>query len=161
MSTTDKSLTQASRAETWPPMIELATREVFEMMLGSRLETASDLPVTPAECTSMVGLAGQLCGVMTLRTSAQAANLMASKMLGIPVSEVDQQMWDAIGEVCNMVAGNFKNKLTGVSEHCALSVPTVITGGDYHFHSLADGESFEVTVLFEGQPIVVSLALHT
>jgi chemotaxis protein CheX len=161
MSMANKSLTQTSRAETWPPMIEVAAREVFEMMLGSRLEAATELPELPTQCTAMVGLAGDLCGIMTLRTSAQAANLMAAKMLGVPPSEVDQQMWDAIGEVCNMVAGNFKNKLTGISEHCALSVPTVITGGDYQFHSLADGEIFEVTMLFEGQPIVISLALHT
>jgi chemotaxis protein CheX len=161
MSTADKSLLQSTRAETWPPMLELAAREVFEIMLGSKLESAPDLPELPAECTSMVGLAGQLCGVMTLRSSAGAANLMASKMLGVAISEVDQQMWDAIGEVCNMVAGNFKNKLTAVSEHCALSVPTVITGGDYRFRSLADGESFQVSVLFEGHPILITLALHS
>jgi chemotaxis protein CheX len=86
---------------------------------------------------------------------------MACKMLGLGPNEVDQHMWDAVGEVCNMVAGNFKNKLVGLSEHCMLSVPTVITGADYCLHSLADGGSLEVVLIFEGEPIVVALELHT
>jgi chemotaxis protein CheX len=70
-------------------------------------------------------------------------------------------LWDAIGEICNMIAGNFKNKLTGLSDRCLLSVPTVITGGDYSFHSLADSGALEVTMLFENQPIQVSLEVHS
>jgi chemotaxis protein CheX len=70
-------------------------------------------------------------------------------------------VWDAIGEVCNMIAGNFKNKLSGMGSGCMLSVPTVITGGDYTFHSLADDGSLEVRLLFEGAPIQVALEIHS
>jgi len=49
----------------------------------------------------MVGLAGQLCGVLTLCCSFPTAAMMASKMLGVEPDQADQQMWDAIGEICN------------------------------------------------------------
>ena len=39
-----------------------------------------------------------------------------------------------------------------------LSVPTVITGKNYSLHSLADSAALEVRLLFEGMPIVISLA---
>jgi hypothetical protein len=60
-----------------------------------------------------------------------------------------------------MIAGNFKNKLSGLSDRCMLSVPTVITGADYCFHSLADSGSLEVVMNFEGAPIRVSLEIQS
>jgi len=143
------------------PMLELSVREVFQIMLGCKIEAAAE--TTEAEkfdFTSMVGLAGQLTGVITLRCSTEAAAKMASMMLGTKVGEGDQQLWDATGEICNMVAGNFKNKLSGVTDGCMLSVPTVITGDDYTFHSLADGGELEIHLLFENMAIVVALQLN-
>jgi chemotaxis protein CheX len=148
--------------ETWLPLLQLAAEEVFEIMLGVKIEPLTDTSLLSAsEITSMVGLAGQLCGVLTLRCSFETAALMASKMLGVEPQEADQQLWDATGENCNMVAGNFKNKVTGLSDKCMLSVPTVITGGDYTFHSLADAGTLEVTMTFEKHPIVVALEIHS
>jgi len=147
--------------EKWQPLLELACREVFEIMLGCKLEALTGETPPPPEFTAIVGLAGQLCGVLSLRCDARSANLMASKMLGVDPKQADEHMWDALGEVCNMIAGNFKNKLTGMGDGCMLSVPTVITGADYSFHSLADEGQLEVMFRFEGSPVVVALETHS
>jgi chemotaxis protein CheX len=148
--------------EGWLPLLQLAAVEVFEIMLGTKLEPVTEpSTIPPCEITSMVGLAGQLCGVLTLRCSFATAGLMAAKMLGVELPEGGQELWDATGEICNMVAGNFKNKLTGLSDKCMLSVPTVISGGDYMFHSLADAGTIEIMMMFEGQPIVIALEVHS
>jgi CheY-specific phosphatase CheX len=60
-----------------------------------------------------------------------------------------------------MVAGNFKNKISGLSEGCMLSPPTVITGSDYDLHSMADSPALEVRLLFEGTPVQFSLQIHS
>jgi chemotaxis protein CheX len=86
---------------------------------------------------------------------------MTSKMLGVALDKVGPQMSDALGEICNMVAGNFKNKIAGLAEGCMLSPPTVIAGSDYSLHSLANSPALEVRVLFEDMPIVVSLLIHS
>jgi chemotaxis protein CheX len=161
MSSPNQTISQKSVPEGWLPLLELAAREVFEIMLGCKLEVQSEAGAAAFEFTAMVGLAGQLCGVLTLQSSAPAAALMASKMLGIDVREVDAQMWDAIGEIANMVAGNFKNKLTGMGEHCMLSVPTVITGSDYCCHPMSDSGSLEANFLFESSPIRVAVEVHS
>jgi chemotaxis protein CheX len=143
------------------PMLDLSVREVFQIMLGCKVEAAAETAeMEKFNFTSMVGLAGQLTGVITLRCSTEAAALMASMMLGTKVGEGDQQLWDATGEICNMVAGNFKNKLSGLSDGCMLSVPTVITGDDYTFHSLADGGELEIHLSFENLAMVVALQLN-
>ncbi|MBV8049758.1 MAG: chemotaxis protein CheX [Acidobacteriaceae bacterium] len=158
---TEKEIGTGKIPASWGPMLELALREVFEIMLACKLEP-QDAPVSGAsDFTAMVGLAGQLCGLLTLRCSARSATLMASRMLGTDVKEADQQIWDAIGEIANMVAGNFKNKLTGMGDRCVLSVPTVITGSDYSFHSMADTGPLEVILLFEGSPVTVAVEIHS
>jgi chemotaxis protein CheX len=107
-----------------------------------------------------VGLAGQLCGVMSICCSRKSATIMASKMLGVEADKIRAELADAMGEICNMVAGNFKNKISGLSDGCMLSVPTVITGSDYDLHSPADSETLELKLLFENMPLVISLAIH-
>ena len=144
------------------PLLELATREVFAIMLGAGLQPSARLEQSEtAEFTAMVGLAGQMCGVINLRCNAPAALAIASRMTGKAVSESDASLWDALGEVCNMIAGNFKNKISGLADRCLLSVPTVIRGGDYRVRSLAGRNSTEVPLLFEGSPVWVCLELQS
>src|SRR5580700_7183079 len=137
MKSANELLAGSASRETWTPLLEMATREVFELMLGCQLT----VPATPEEpmpeVTAMVGLAGQLCGVLSVRCAAKAAALMTSKMLGVELDKVGAEVSDAISEVCNMVAGNFRNKIAGLAEGCLLSPPTVVTGSDYSLHSLA------------------------
>ena len=147
--------------ETWLPLIEVAAREVFELMLGCQLAVAGPTEDAILDITSMVGLAGALSGVMSVCCQGKAAALMTSKMLGVELDKAGPQISDALGEVCNMVAGNFKNKIAGLAEGCMLSPPTVITGSDYTLHSQADSPTLEVRLLFEGLPIVISLAIHS
>ena len=147
------------RHQDWLPLLNMATTEVFELMLGSHLTTFTGEDAI-LDVTSMVGLAGALRGVMSVRCSDKAAALMASKMLGIPLEKGGPEIADAIGEVCNMIAGNFKNKISGLAEGCMLSTPTVITGRDYQMHALAD-PTLEIRLTFENLPLVVSLQIHS
>jgi len=146
--------------QSWAPMLEMAAREVFELMLGCELKAPEGPTEEALDITAMIGLAGQLCGVMSIRCSRRSAGLMASKMLGVEPDNVGPETADAFGEVCNMVAGNFKNKITGLGDGCMLSVPTVITGNDYCLHSLTESASLEIKLLFENMPVVISLQVH-
>jgi chemotaxis protein CheX len=142
-------------------LLELAAREVFQIMIGSKLERADSTPVhATMEFTAIVGLAGSLCGVLSLRCSGETGTLIVQRMLGEGAEDVEQKRWDALGEMCNMIAGNFKDKLTGVGYRCLLSVPAVITGTNYRIHLLAGSRSVDVHLLFEDRPIELLLEVH-
>jgi chemotaxis protein CheX len=147
--------------ENWTPLLEMAVREVFELMLGCQLTAAVDGEQPAPDFTAMVGLAGQLCGLLSVRCHRKAAALMASKMLGVELDKVGAEISDALGEVCNMTAGNFKNKISGLAEGCMLSPPTVVTGSDYTLHSMADSPAIEVRLFFEGMLITISLQINS
>jgi chemotaxis protein CheX len=154
---------QASQGshENWAALLEVATREVFALMLGCQLTVAATADESTQDVTAMVGLAGQLCGVLSVRCSGKAAALMTSKMLGVALDKVGSEVADALGEVCNMVAGNFKNKIAGLAEGCLLSPPTVITGSDYTLRSQADSPALEVRLMLEDLLIIISLQVHS
>jgi len=163
-SNSNATLTTVAGRECWVPTLQLAVNEVFELMLACPLETPAPPPAIPPleeglDITAMVGLAGMLCGMLTVRCSSKSATHMASRMLGIEPDKAGAEVWDAMGEICNMVAGNFKNKISGLGDGCMLSVPTVITGGDYNLHSPVN-EEYRTVLLFEGQPLVLSLEVH-
>jgi len=145
----------------WVPLLEVAAREVFELMLGCKLAPLPDSVEENFDITSMVGLAGQVCGMLSVRCAQKAAVVMASKMLGTAPGAFGPEVQDAFGEIANMIAGNFKNKVSGLGDGCLLSVPTVITGNDYSVHALADTAGLEVRFLFEGMPLAIILELHS
>lgn len=155
----DPTVARPPLEESFPALLECATQEVFEIMLGCQVKLAEVLEDNLDHgLTAIVGLAGALCGVVTVRCAAETAGQIAQGMLGeTTVSEA--QITDALGEMCNMIAGNFKNKLAGTDERCMLSVPSVISGIGYRFHSLVNGSSTETVVLFEDALVAIRLQL--
>ena len=102
------SVASATGRESWVSTLQLATQEVYELMLGYELEVAAEPPPHDGlNITAMVGLAGQLCGLLRIRCKAKSACRMASRMLGLTAEEGGAETFDAVGEICNLVAGNF------------------------------------------------------
>jgi len=159
---TDTSLMMRSHEENWLPVLELAIEEVFEIMVGSRVKPAPKGEGTPpGGFTAMVGIAGGLCGILTISCNKKTACEIAKCMLGPEIADSEEQVSDALGEICNMIAGNFKNKLSSADHACMLSVPTVIKGEEYSFRSLADGEELETAMMFGESSVTVCLQLHS
>jgi CheY-specific phosphatase CheX len=125
-----------------------------------RLTESEGTSEEPLDITAMVGLAGQLCGVMSLQCSTKSSAIMASKMLGVEPDQIGPEVCDAFGEICNMVVGNFKNKIAGLGERCMLSVPTVITGNNYSLHSVTDSPVLDIRLQFESGRLVIRLQIH-
>jgi chemotaxis protein CheX len=146
----------------WKPLLECAALEVFELMAGVKLElsTSASEDSGPQQ-TAMVGMAGALCGMTTVRCSVGAAGKLASLMLGEDAGSNPATARDALGELCNMIAGNFKAKVNTLADHCMLSVPTVITGVSYSLDPAEPSVVIDVTLAFEGECIFVALITHT
>ena len=153
----------AARApeEIWLRNLEASVEEVFEVMLGCCPEPAPrpDHPVT-AEFTALVRLAGEPCGMLAIVCDRQTAHCIARCVLG-DLADSEEQVADALGKICSMVAQHFKSKLTSIDGRCMLSVPTVISGKHYTLRSLAAGQLLETCLLFGDFPIGVRLELHS
>jgi chemotaxis protein CheX len=147
----------------WVSILQVGAKEVFQIMLQIELANLPHVEeLAPGgDVTAMVGLAGALCGVMTIRCNSRTAEKITGRMLG-SVGAVDpKDVPDAIAEICNMVAGNFKSKITQLAEHCMLSVPTVIRGEDYEMVTVSGGDQITVGMTYDAAPIWFCLAVHS
>jgi len=144
----------------WRGILGEAAIEVFSMMVGVQI-TAPQNGLHPvfANVTGTVGIAGAISAILSLRCSTKSAINIASAMLGIPAEDAAPQQCDAIGEICNMVAGHFKQKV-GLGDKCMLSLPTVITGTKYQLHSPPDFERLELPLLYQEEPIWLALEVR-
>jgi len=131
---TDTTLTTRSHEENWQPVLELAVEEVFEIMLGCRVKpVAKSEHPTSRDFTAMVGLAGALCGILTICCSSITAHQLAKTMLGA-AAESEDQVGDALGEICNMVTGNFESasaKMKSESQPAFDRIATMLREGHY------------------------------
>ncbi len=150
--------TNRPEIEAWTPVLREATKEVLSIMAGlEAAEKGESDPPNCSEITAMVGLAGALCGIISVRCSKALANKISSRMLGLSPDQAAEQCGDAMGEVCNMVAGHFKAKIPPLEDKCLLSVPSVITGDNYTFHSFSAGQRVEVVLMAGEDPIWITL----
>jgi CheY-specific phosphatase CheX len=137
--------TESIDTRSWEEMLRQGAMEVFEMMVGVPLRRCSDDAAGQpcGEFTAVIGLAGPINGVFAIRCDDKAAMGIARGMLGVDEDEARAEMWDALGEVCNMVIGNFKGKTGKAGEQSVLSVPTVIHGHDYRVRPLINSSVLE------------------
>ena len=119
-----------------------AVAEVFATMIFLDLE-----PVPPdqdgeekgiaSDLTSMIGLAGDLKGMLSIYCPSGTARGITGAMLGMEIAELDEDVKDAIGEIANMVAGGLKVALDGEGREIELAIPTTAIGRSIRVSGLA------------------------
>jgi len=156
------SLRESVQQVSDPRNLDASVEEVFRLMLGVECRRDGATFASEAESvTAVVGFGGLLSGACVFRSGAGAARKIAAQMTGMEFDSVDDTVKDAVGEICNMLAGAWKGKVPELAANCGLSVPAVITGRDYNLHVQApefqhhhvyrfDSEGFAVTIVCDG-----------
>ena len=112
-----------------------------------------------ANVVATVAFAGHRRGLVAIHSSIDAVRNIACAMLGIPENEINDEIPDAMGEVANMVAGTFRNKLAAIEPASAIAVPTVTIGSDFSTKYLSAVRRARCPFEMEGQSISVELIL--
>jgi chemotaxis protein CheX len=116
--------------------LDQAVEEVFSTMMAvACLPVEENVAPEHESISAVIGLAGVLSGSMVLHSGSQAAISMAERLTGLLPEGVDAMVRDAIGEVCNMIAGAWKGVDPVLASGCLLSTPTVVSGSSYELFS--------------------------
>lgn len=147
--------------------LDVAVQEIFEQMLciacvaqpagqEDARPVVQDAPPQPV--SAIMGFAGNISGSCTLRARPTAVAAISHHLLAMPLppmdalaqdaNTLDNTMLDAFGELCNMVAGGWKNHIPGLDSGCSLSMPTIVYGANYVLHTMGDRVLVERTYLF-------------
>lgn len=116
---------------------------------------AAARPSTVRIVSACVQISGSWEGAVALQCSDSAARSATAAMFGVEASAAtEDEIKDAVGELVNIVGGNFKGLVGG---ECKLSLPTVAIGFDLSLSH--PGSKCERELWFEsgGEPITLSI----
>jgi chemotaxis protein CheX len=141
-------------------ILDQSVEEVFALMLGSPV-AVSETGITPTNIpitlTAVIGLAGALSGAYSVVVNEAAAKQIAASMLGIEVESLDDTVYDALGEITNILAGAWKSKIDLLHAGCLLSVPTVVTGTNYDIHKKSSSFRLSRSYRFNDSSFTISI----
>lgn len=142
-----------------------ATEEVFDTMLALPLTAQPHVtgPLdVPANVVATVAFAGHRRGLVAIYASLSVARSITGAMLGIDVQDVRGEVPDAMGEIANMIAGTFRNRLTETEPRSDISVPTVTIGSDFStlYSSAVQRRRCPFTILGETLSVELILTGH-
>ena len=121
--------------------IRMSTADVFSTMLGIEVCPEAEFsdpngPAVSDGVLALVGIAGSWAGTGAISCSAAFACRICNQLLMSEAASVNEEVLDAVGEVANMVIGNFKTRLEESLGPLGLSIPTVIYGRNFTSRSL-------------------------
>jgi chemotaxis protein CheX len=139
-------------------------QEVFSTMVG--MENIFQTPVQiesvhhfENSVTAIVGLAGTYNSLVSLHTSDNLAMAFTSSMLGMEVTEVDDDVSDALGEIANMIAGSLKQQLSSGGADIKLSIPSIVTGKNYDVSAGSPSDTLTLRFITGEESFLVSATM--
>ncbi len=107
-----------------------STMLACETRRGDLQLKSGDAPSYPI--SGVIGLSGKAVGTVVINLSESVAIKAASAMLMTEMTEVNEDVLDAVGEIANMVAGAAKSELE--QYELSVSLPNVVVGNPHAIH---------------------------
>jgi flagellar motor switch protein FliN len=138
--------------------------ELFDLMLAMNLELSEsrgDQQIEGLRVVGSVNFAGEVTGSLNIQLSKTFSRIVASKMVDIPLEELtgDEQTKDAIGELCNIVAGNLKSGFCDSGLKCEISPPSITIGEDFRIETLNMARYEQFAFKFDDHDIFVQVCV--
>ena len=124
-----------------------AIKNTFQTMLAIELKSMSSSSLHVFEGQHIFGevrFAGKATGFVHVRLPANAHLIIAERLLGLtPADLADTTIADdVVGELCNMIAGNFQSNLCDAGLDCKLKTPKIDRVKDFKLR-VVDGGTAE------------------
>lgn len=109
------------------------------------------------EISGIIGLSGKAVGTVVLSFSRSVALKAASVMLMADAPDINSDVFDAVGELTNIVAGGAKAQLERFQ--MMVSLPHVVTGTDYELHFPSDVKPISIHFETDWGPLTLEVGL--
>lgn len=112
----------------------LSVKEVLASLCQCDVEIGRskmrNLSQTIEEVTIYLEATGKLRGQILYIMDKSFALELASNMVGLPITEMDELTMSALSEVGNIITGSSMTKLSELGYYCETTIPTIILGKD-------------------------------
>jgi chemotaxis protein CheX len=109
--------------------------------------------------SGVIGLSGNAAGTVVVNMSEEVAIRAASTMLMMEITELNDDVIDAVGELTNMIAGQAKAELEQYD--LSVSLPNVITGEGHEILFPSDTKPISVPFESDFGPLNLEVGFET
>jgi chemotaxis protein CheX len=135
--------------------------DVFHMLLQQSCDVVGDAAAAGIDISAMVLLSGAIEAQCLVEFPQATAKKLTDAFLGCENNWENALIEDAVGELCNMIAGGWKSKLGAAASTSDLSVPAISRSRGPARNSL-NGRHLKMrrTYAFDNSPFTVTLAIR-
>ena len=96
-------------------------------IISADVSTAKKYPIGNRGIHVIIGIIGDINGQISMSMNAETGKALASEMLGgMEITEVDEMVTSAVGELCNMIMGNACSTISSYETNVDITPPTVV-----------------------------------
>ncbi len=117
--------------------------------------------VAQGDVSGVVGFTGDANGTLAVTFDELCILKIVSNMFGEEMTEVNDEIADAVGELTNMISGQARKELEEMGKKYQGAIPSVVTGKNHKIESMTKGPkiaipfktdagSFTIEVCIEG-----------
>ena len=117
--------------------------------------------IAQGDVSSIIGLTGDTKGTVSVSFKEETILPIVSDMFDEAITELNDEVKDAVGEIANMISGHARQKLEELGCNLKAAIPTVIMGKDHTISHITDHKivaipfntesgGFTIEVCFEG-----------
>lgn len=133
-----------------------ATLNVLETMAFTKAHSEpaylKNEKTAKGDVSGVIGLTGDSSGSLSVSFPEKSILAIVSNMFGEELTEVDEEIKDAVGEITNMISGQARQELEDMGMSLESAIPTVISGRDHTIKHITSYPILAITfVLDEGE----------
>jgi flagellar motor switch protein FliN len=138
--------------------------DVYYTMLSMEIESIQEVPPDFREDKRTVGtvsFAGDVHGMFNIQVNDNFARTMAAAMLGMEEDEIEseEEVFDVIREMSNIIGGNLKSAFVDVGLSCVLSTPSITNGIDFRVEALNIIKTQRLLFNYKGHTIIIDAGI--
>lgn len=116
--------------------------------------------IATGDVSSIVGITGKPDATFAISFDMESILIIMDKMLGRKLSEITNEVGDAIGEIANMISGSARRDLATHGIHYDGAIPSVVIGKDHELQHISDGPVIAIPFKLENGVFTVELCFR-
>ncbi len=100
--------------------------------------------VAVGDVSGVLGLTGVANGTIAVTFEEKCILAVVSNMFGETMTELNNDIADAVGELTNMISGQARRELEGMGKIFKAAIPSVITGRNHSIIHYTDGPKIAI-----------------
>lgn len=113
------------------------------------------------DISGIIGMTGDATGSLAISFSEQCILSLISKMLGEQYTEMDRAVFDAVGELTNMISGSSRKEMEKQNLKVFAAIPTIIFGRQHTIYHVIKGPSIVIPFQTEAGQFVIDVCLKS